>query len=120
MSHIVTVKTKVQDAAAVAAACRRLGLPVPVEGTARLYSGGVTGLIVQLPAWKYPAVIDLTTGSIQFDNFGGHWGEQQKLDQFLQAYAVEKAKAEARGRGLLVNEQTLQDGSIKLQLRGGS
>ena len=34
MSHIVTIRTEVRDPAAVAAACRRLGLPEPVHGTA--------------------------------------------------------------------------------------
>ena len=33
MSHIVTIKTEVRDAAAVRAACRRLGLAEPTHGT---------------------------------------------------------------------------------------
>ena len=50
------------------------------------------------------------------------WGAQQELDRFLQAYAVEKAKLEARKRGHVVTEQSLSDGSIKLcvQLAGGA
>jgi uncharacterized protein YfaS (alpha-2-macroglobulin family) len=47
------------------------------------------------------------------------WGEQQELDHFLQAYAVEKAKLEARKKGYAVNEQTLQDGAIKVQIIDG-
>jgi hypothetical protein len=53
MSHIVTVLTEIRDAAAVQAACGRLGLAQPVQGTTRLFSGEVTGLAVQLPAWQY-------------------------------------------------------------------
>ena len=34
MSHIVTVETEVRDHAAVAAACRRLALAEPAQGTA--------------------------------------------------------------------------------------
>ena len=49
-----------------------------------------------------------------------HWGEQQHLDRFLQLYAVEKAKLEARKKGYAVSEQTLQDGSIKLQILQGA
>ena len=49
MSHIVSIKTRVTDPAALAAACRRLGLDPPVEGTATLFSGQATGLIVNLP-----------------------------------------------------------------------
>jgi hypothetical protein len=39
MSHIVTIQTKVHDPAAVSAACQRLGLPAPTQGTAQLFSG---------------------------------------------------------------------------------
>ena len=49
MSHIVTIKSKVRDPAALTTACARLNLPAPVQGTARLYSSEATGLIVTLP-----------------------------------------------------------------------
>ena len=52
MSHIVTIKTEVRDAAAVRTACERLKLPRPVLGTTRRFSGEVTGLAVQWPDWK--------------------------------------------------------------------
>jgi hypothetical protein len=120
MSHIVTVQTRVHDPAAVTAACQRLGLPVPTHGTARLYSGEATGLLVQLPGWQYPAVIDTLSGAVRFDNFEGRWGEQAQLDKFLQMYAVEKAKLEARKKGYQVSEQALQDGSIRLQITEGA
>jgi len=122
VSHIVTIKTEVRDAAAVRAACRRLGLAQPVQQTVRLFSGEKTGLAVQLPDWHYPAVCDTAGGQVHYDNFGGHWGDQKHLDAFLQAYACEKAKIEARKRGHGVSEQRLPDGSIKLsvQVRGGA
>ena len=100
MSHIVTIKTEVHDHAAVSAACRRLELPLPLLGTAQLFSGQATGLIVRLPGWTYPAVIDTTNGQVRYDNYGGAWGDQAQLDRFLQAYAVEKARIEARVRRL--------------------
>jgi hypothetical protein len=77
------------------------------------------GLGVQLPKWRYPAVCQLDTGEIRFDNFNGRWGEQQHLDRFLQMYAVEKAKIEARRRGNTCTEQQLADGSIKLTVNAG-
>ncbi len=119
MSHIVTIKTEVRDPAAVAAACRRLGLPEPAHGTARLFSGEATGLLVKLPDWLYPAVVDTATGRVRFDNYNGSWGRQEHLDRFLQAYAVERARIEARKRGHSVVEQSLPDGSIKLTIRVG-
>jgi len=119
MSHVVSIQTKLHDPVAIGAACQRLGLPAPVQGTAQLFSGEATGLLVQLPGWQYPAVIDTTTGTVQYDNFEGHWGDQVQLDRFLQMYAVERAKLEARKKGYTVTEQTLQDGSIKVQLIEG-
>src|SRR3954452_19554155 len=107
MSHVVVIQSRVQDPAAVAAACQRLGLPEPVQGTAQLFSGEATGLIVRLPGWTYPAVFDTASGAVSYDNYGGAWGEKQHLDRFLQLYAVEKAKLEARHRGFAVTEQAL-------------
>jgi len=122
MSHIVTIKTEVRDAAAVQAACRRFGLSEPVQGKARLFSGEVSGLVVNLLGWQYPVVCELGTGQVRFDNFNGHWGDRKHLERFLQAYAVEKAKIEARKKGHTVTEQSLADGSIKLtiQVNGGA
>jgi len=120
MSHIVTIQTKLNDPTAVTAACQRLSLAAPVEGKARLYSGEGTGLLVQLPEWRYPLVIDTASGTLSFDNFTGHWGDQHYLDRFLQCYAVEKAKLEARKRGYQVTEHALQDGSIRLNIIEGS
>lgn len=119
MSHIVEIKTEVRDEAAVKAACVRLQLPTPEHKTVRLFSATATGLCVQLPGWRYPVVADLKTGQLQYDNFGGHWGPQAELNKFLQGYAVEKAKLEARRRGHSVSETRLQDGSIKVTVRVG-
>ena len=119
MSHIVTIKTEIRDAAAVRAACGRLRLPPPVEGTHRLFTSHAAGLGVQLPDWRYPAVCQLEIGQVQYDNYNGSWGEQRHLDRFLQAYAVEKAKVEARRKGHTCTEQQLADGSIKLTVSVG-
>jgi hypothetical protein len=120
MSHIVTIQTRLRDPAAVAAACRRLGLPTPTQGTARLYGGEASGLLVPLPGWQYPAVIDTASGAVRYDNFEGRWGDQQHLDRFLQAYAVEVVRQEARRKGYAVSEQALQDGSVRLQIVEGA
>ena len=119
MSHTVTIKTEIRDAAAVRAACQRNRLPPPVEGVHELYAGYVAGLGVQLPDWSYPAVCQLESGEVLYDNFNGHWGAQRHLDAFLQGYAVEKAKIEARRQGYACSEQQLQDGSIKLTVNVG-
>jgi hypothetical protein len=117
MSHIVTVRTQVRDPAALASACRRLGLKAPVRGTARLYTAEATGQIVELPGWTYPVVIDTDAGQISYDNYNGAWGDQALLGRLLQAYAAEKTRIEARKTGQTVTEQTLPDGSLRLTLR---
>jgi len=74
------------------------------------------GVGVQLPGLHH-VVCDLTSGQVRFDNFNGRWGDQKHLDAFLQVYAVEKAKIEARKKGYLCTEQKLMDGSIKLSVQ---
>ena len=114
MSHIVTIRSEIRDLNAIRAACNRLDLDEPELGTFKLFSGEAEGMAVNLPDWVYPAVCDLRTGQLRFDNFGGRWGAQEELDRFRQAYAVEKAHIEARKRGHSVAEHSLPDGSIKL------
>lgn len=116
MSHIVTIRTQVRDSVAIDAACQRLNLPPATEGEAQLFSSTAHGTIVQLPDWRYPLVCDTRTGELHYDTFEGRWGHQRELDRFLQAYAVEMAKLEARKRGYSVTEQAQQDGSIRVQI----
>jgi hypothetical protein len=119
VSHIVRIQAEVRDPVAVAAACRRLGLPEPAHGTAQLFSGPATGLLVRLPDWAYPVACDVQTGELKYDNYNGSWGAQEHLGRFLQAYALEKAKFEARRRGHAAVEQPLPDGAIKLSIHVG-
>ena len=119
MSHIVAIKTEIRDEQAVRAACTRLQLAAPEQKTVRLFNATATGLCVQLPGWSYPVVANLQTGQVQYDNYGGHWGRQEELNKFLQGYAVEKAKIEARKKGHMVTETSRQDGSIKVTVRVG-
>ena len=116
MSHLVTVKTELRDPVAIAAACRRLGHAEPVQGKFTLFTTEASGHAVELPGWRYPVVCDTAAGTVAFDNYQGAWGDRKLLDQFLQAYAVEKAKLEARKNGHSVSEQALVDGSIKLTI----
>ena len=121
MSHVVEIRTEVRDPEAVAVACCRLALPEPVRGTAQLYSGQATGLLVRLPDWLYPVVIDADTGTVRYDNYGGVWGDEQHLHRFVQAYVVERSRIEARKKSYATTEQSLADGSIMVEIEvGGS
>lgn len=116
MSHIVSIKTQVKDPAAIQAACRRLHLREPQQRMVKLYNSQAAGLAVELPEWRYPVVIELATGELKYDNFNGRWGDASQLHKFMQMYAVEKAKLEARRQGHLIHEQALADGSIRVQI----
>ncbi len=119
MSHIVTIVTEIRDPIAVHAACRRLSLPEPIQGTAHLFEGPASGLLVRLPGWLYPVVCDTASGQVRYDNYNQAWGKQEELDRLLQAYAIEKARLEAVKRGHSVVEHCLTDGSIKLTIQVG-
>ena len=110
------ITTEVRDSEAILAACRRLRLADPIEQSVRLFSGTITGLSVILPDWRYPLVCQPVLGTLHYDNFEGRWGEQRELDRFIQAYAVEKARLEARKQGHTVTEYLLADGSIRLSI----
>ena len=114
MSHIVSIRTEVRDREAVLRACRRLEIPEPVEGEAKVFTNWKKGLLLRLKDWEFPVVCDLASGRVEYDNYEGHWGDVDRLMTFLQIYAVEKATLEARKRGHSVVEQPLADGSIKL------
>ena len=119
LSHVVEIKTEVRDEQAVRAACVRLQLAPPEHKTITLFSATAAGLCLQLPGWQYPVVCNLQSGSVQYDIYNGAWGKQAELNRFLQGYAVEKAKIEARKKGHTCSESHLDDGSIRVTVHVG-
>ena len=115
MSHTVAIQTKITDLTAIQSACHRLKLAQPIQGDVRLFDRAATGIGVQLDGWRFPLCIE-SDGNLLFDNFSGFWGVPEKLDQFQQMYAVEKAKLEARKQGYSCQESVLADGSIRLNV----
>ena len=81
----------------------------------KLYSGTIEGTTAfQLNGWNYPVVVD-TEGNVQFDNFGGSWGNIDELHKVQQGYAGELSKDHGRKQGFrLESEKQLEDGSIQL------
>jgi len=120
MSHIVTIRVEVRDFDAIKSACRRLELKEPAYGRATVFQTEVEGVLVNLPEWIYPVVCILETGELKYDNYNEQWGDTKYLDQFVQAYSIEKATLEARRKGYSVVEQPLADGSVKLTLNVGN
>lgn len=119
MSHIVTIQTQIRDPVAVRAACNRLRLDPPINGKHQLFSESIGGLGVQLRDWKYPLVCQTESGELRYDNFNGRWGHPDRLNEFVQSYAIENTKLVARRQGRSVTEQPLADGSVKLTISVG-
>ena len=117
MSHTTTISTKLKDEKAIADACKEMGLPIPVRGSAALFEGSEKheGLLVKLPGWTYPVIINTKTGEAKFDNYEGKWGEQKHLDKFKQLYAVHAATAACRRMGKTVS-RTSSNGKIYLTM----
>ncbi|WP_459556774.1 DUF1257 domain-containing protein [Lacunimicrobium album] len=117
MSHIVTITTQIRDELAVHAACQRLQIAAPEQGSYELFNSRASGFAVRLRDWRYPVVCDLQNGKLHYDNYEGRWGDQRYLDQFVQAYAVEMTLLQARRQGFSAFEQPLEDGSVRIQIQ---
>ena len=119
MSHVVKIETQIRDINAIRQSCVHLRLEAPVHGTFELYNSTETGWAVNLRDWKYPVICKIETGEVAYDNYENRWGDQERLDELIQRYAVEKTKIEARRKGHSVTEQKLEDGSVKLTVGVG-
>lgn len=120
MSHIATIETEIRDPGAIAAACQRIGAKALGVSTFDVFGVQTAGFGVQLNGWTFPVVCNTKTGAVSYDNYNGRWGAIAELDRFKQAYAIEKAKAEARKAGHSVREQAQADGSVKLTISLGA
>lgn len=119
MSHTASITSECRDPAAIIAACKELGLPVPEHREKVQFGGTVqSGLCVQLPGWHYPVVVDVKTGAMKYDNYNGLWGKQEELQRFTQFYGVAKATLIARSKGYLVQRSTLPNGTVRLNVTG--
>jgi hypothetical protein len=119
MPSIQTVASRIRDPVALAAACRRLGLPEPMHKTITLCGVSITGSILPFPGCSNPVVIDLATGLISYCGTEDSPLALQHLSKLLQAYACEKAYMEALSRGHSISERKLEDGSIIISIKPG-
>lgn len=120
MSHIIEVRTQIRDPQAISQACLRLKWKPPVHGSTYIFAQKRTGWLVYPPDWRYPIACETDAGTIAYDNYNGHWGDLTRLHEFMQAYAVEKTKIEARKQNHTVFESLQPNGSIKLTVQLGA
>lgn len=110
MSHFTTIKTEIRDIEAMRAAVARMGFELKKDAECRYFYGTEKKDYVLVLPGKYDAALEKQdNGSylLTADFFKGYVlnciGENG--NKLLQAYAVEKAKLEARKRGFSVTER---------------
>jgi hypothetical protein len=77
--------TTLHDPAALAAACRRLGLAPPAERAARVGGEEVFGWVVRLPGLRSSVVCDTLTGLVAYHPADNAHGRYAHLMRFLRA-----------------------------------
>ena len=94
MPYIVTT---VHDPVALAATCRRLGLPAPAEGCVPLGPVEASGWVVRLPGLHAPLVFDTLSGRVAYHPRDNAFGPYRRTMRFLYRYYDVRAALQ-RGR----------------------
>jgi hypothetical protein len=83
MPYIVTT---VHDPVALAATCRRLGLPAPQEGCLPLGPLEASGWVVRLPGLHAPLAFDTLTGRVGYHPRDNAFGPYRRIVRFVLRY----------------------------------
>jgi hypothetical protein len=113
MSHTVRIKTEIKDKRAVRSASKRLNLREPQERPRQPHI-----MSIFPDQWRGGVAVNTNSGDLTYDT--DFRGPAQTLDQFKQAYAIERAKQQAEAEGYTAYEETLPDGSIQLTVDTGA
>lgn len=123
MSHFTEMKTSIRDIEALQKAVDAMGLELIKDGTARGYSNNTlkADYVIRL---KGPYDIALSkqedgTYDLIADWFNGHVEKEvgKKAGILLQNYAVAVTINVAKERGLHIEPQRLEDGTVRMILR---
>ena len=132
MSHITVVATELRDPDAIKAVARALGIEIVENARVRFFLGhsALCDLVFRLPGLydlglkrNERGVYDFVCDQELLDNHcsRGEAGRAiigQHGNRIKQEYAVQKAMATARRKGQSVVRQQLNDGSVRLVIRG--
>ena len=124
MSHFTQINTRITDIAALLAACEELKLETAENAQARGYgSNHREGRHVIKLRGPYDVAVNPTKDgefALETDLWQGHVEKElgPDLGRLRQLYAVHKASAEARRRGLRVRRSALSNGQIRLSVSG--
>jgi len=125
MSHFTTIETRIADLDALRTACAELGLETADKAVARGFGSQRRQgrMVIRLKGPYDVAVNPAREGNgfaLETDLWQGHVERElgPGLGRLKQLYAVHKASAEARKRGLRVRRSVLPDGRIRLNVTG--
>lgn len=96
MPRVVTIQTRLHDPLAVAAACRRLGLPSPVLREVCLAGHVIHGYLIELANGHTPVVLDTLTGLLRRLCEEGEQCPERHWNRFHRCYVAEKGRRLAR------------------------
>ena len=114
MSHTAKMDTKLTNAQALRDTCRDLGIPPPTHEAVTFFDGRVIeGTAVRLKGWQYPVVVG-TDGGITYDDYHGHWGRPEILNEFRQRYALSVVRQTMGTHRIETHVQ--EDGSLRVVL----
>lgn len=115
MSHKTELTLSINDPAVLQVVCERLGLPMAAKTVQFYDKQSITGTAIDLPGWRYPAVID-AQGLLHYDNYNGHWGNIQELDRLVHEYSVEATTQWALLQGYSASQQTDAEGNTVIEM----
>ena len=80
------IVTTVHDPVALAATCRRLGLPPPEEGCVQVDAEEVSGWVVRLTGLHAPLVFKTLTGLVAYHPRDNAFGPYHRVARFIYRY----------------------------------
>ncbi len=89
--------TTVHDPVALAATCRRLGLPRPERGSVHLNDREPFGWIVRLPGVRFPIVCDTLTGLVAYHPHDNAFDRYAHIMRFILRYYEVRALQQRQG-----------------------
>jgi hypothetical protein len=116
VSCTAEVHVHFRDPEALATACKTLNVSL-THGSVTFHDGAVhTGAVIQLPAWRYPIVVE-GADRVFMDTYEGRWGDMAHFDRFKQAYTEQASIRSLARKGLRVLNRVQQDGHVHLVLQ---
>lgn len=124
MSHFTSIQTQIRDLAALADACKELGVEVVQGGEARGYAGQTRrGEAVIMLKGPYDIALNKQSDGnygLTTDWWNGHVEKEVGANyaRLIQLYGVHKTMREAKKKGYLASRKMLPNGAIKLSIGG--